>query len=92
MSVPRGTAAYKKKDGIITITDDYKQVTWTPNTAPDGPPTVSMTVSDIASMDDPASPRPSSLCGYAEELTRAFPAQISSRRRTARRRLCLRYL
>ena len=91
MSVPRGAAAYKKKDGIITITDDYKQVTWTPNAAPDGPPTVSMTVSDIASMHNSASPRPSSLDGYAEQLTKK-PPQISSKHRTVHRRLCSKYL
>ena len=50
MAVPKGAAAYKKKDGTITITDDYKRVIWTPASAPDGPPVVSLTVSNIASM------------------------------------------
>ena len=71
MSVPRGAAAYKKKDGTITITDDYKRVTWTPNSAPDGPPTVSLTVSDIASMRDP-----SFMIG--EELTKYFPPRSTA--------------
>lgn len=50
MAVPKGAAAYKKKDGTITITDDYKRVIWTPASAPDGPPVVSLTVSNIANL------------------------------------------
>lgn len=47
-AVAQGKAAYKKKDGLITLSDDQKSVTWTalPGT---GPPVVSLTVLNITS-------------------------------------------
>ncbi|ORY64252.1 TFIIH p62 subunit domain-containing protein [Pseudomassariella vexata] len=50
MATPRGTAAYKKKDGIITITDDKKTVIWTPQTAPGGPPAVSLEITNVTNL------------------------------------------
>jgi transcription initiation factor TFIIH subunit 1 len=47
-AVPQGKAAYKKKDGIITLSDDQKLVTWTPLPGT-GPPVVSLTISNITS-------------------------------------------
>lgn len=50
MSIPKGTAAYKKKDGILTLTSDQKTVIWTPKSAPDGPPTVSLAITNITNL------------------------------------------
>ncbi|KAH8677288.1 RNA polymerase II transcription factor-related protein [Xylariales sp. PMI_506] len=50
MAPPRGTAAYKKKDGILTVSDDQKSVIWTPVSAPGGPPTVSLIISNITNL------------------------------------------
>ncbi|KAI1472008.1 uncharacterized protein F4812DRAFT_449785 [Daldinia caldariorum] len=50
MAIPTGAAAYKKKDGILTLTPDRKNVTWTPNSAPGGPPTVSLQISNITNL------------------------------------------
>lgn len=47
MAVPRGLAAYKKKEGIITLTEDRKSLIWTPGTGA-GPPVVSLAVASIA--------------------------------------------
>ncbi|GKT57450.1 TFIIH p62 subunit domain-containing protein [Colletotrichum tofieldiae] len=46
MALPSGRAAFKKKDGFLTLTQDRQFVIWTP--APgDGPPTVSLALSNI---------------------------------------------
>lgn len=50
MAIPTGSAVYKKTEGILTLTSDYKNVIWTPNTAPGGPPLLSLTVTTITSM------------------------------------------
>lgn len=48
MAAPRCKAVYKKKDGIITITDDQASVTWTPLPGT-GTPTVSLSIFNITS-------------------------------------------
>ena len=48
MAVPQGKAAYKKKDGIITLSDDQKSVTWTPLPGT-GPPVVSLSILNVTS-------------------------------------------
>jgi transcription initiation factor TFIIH subunit 1 len=48
MAVPRGKAAYKKKDGIITVSDDLSTVLWSPLPGP-GPPVVSLAIANITS-------------------------------------------
>ncbi|KAI0205791.1 hypothetical protein F4808DRAFT_410308 [Astrocystis sublimbata] len=50
MPIPTGAAAYKKKDGILTLTADQKTVTWTPNSAATGPPTLSLLVANITNL------------------------------------------
>ncbi|KAI0016249.1 TFIIH p62 subunit domain-containing protein [Xylariomycetidae sp. FL0641] len=50
MAIPTGAAVYKKKEGIITLTPDQKSVIWTPSSAPGGPPTVTLTVSNITNL------------------------------------------
>ena len=47
MATPVGRTAYKKKDGILTITPDLQTVTWTPNSG--GPATVNLAVANLAS-------------------------------------------
>ncbi|OTB01571.1 hypothetical protein M426DRAFT_25470 [Hypoxylon sp. CI-4A] len=50
MAIPTGAAAYKKKDGVLTLTPDQKNVIWTPNTAPGGPPSVKLLIANITNL------------------------------------------
>jgi transcription initiation factor TFIIH subunit 1 len=49
MALPTGRATYKKKDGILTLTDDRKALIWTPLPAT-GPPTVSLVLDNIMNL------------------------------------------
>lgn len=49
MAAPRCKAVYKKKDGIIAITDDQAAVTWTPLPGT-GTPTVSLSIFNITNL------------------------------------------
>ncbi|KAK3683695.1 hypothetical protein B0T22DRAFT_256938 [Podospora appendiculata] len=49
MAVPRATVAYKKKDGIITLTDDRTSLIWSPLPGT-GPPVVSLAVDNITNL------------------------------------------
>ncbi|KAL1883054.1 hypothetical protein VTK73DRAFT_129 [Phialemonium thermophilum] len=49
MALPRGQAAYKKKDGIITLSEDQKSVIWTPLPG-SGPPVLSLTIGNITNL------------------------------------------
>jgi len=46
MALPSGTAAYKKVDGTLTISDDQSSVLWSPTGAPSK---VRILISDITS-------------------------------------------
>ncbi|KAK4190274.1 hypothetical protein QBC35DRAFT_86945 [Podospora australis] len=48
-SIPRGKAVYKKKEGILTLTDDQKFLIWSPLPAT-GPPTVSLALERILNL------------------------------------------
>ncbi|OLN80951.1 putative RNA polymerase II transcription factor B subunit 1 [Colletotrichum chlorophyti] len=49
MAIPSGRAAFKKKDGVLTLTPDQISVIWTP--APgNGPPTVSLALANITNL------------------------------------------
>lgn len=50
MAVPTGATAYKKKDGILTLTPDQKKVIWTPNAAAGGPPALSLSILNITNL------------------------------------------
>ncbi|KAI8963027.1 hypothetical protein F5Y11DRAFT_320618 [Daldinia sp. FL1419] len=50
MAIPTGAAAYKKKDGLLTLTPDRKNVTWTPNSSPDGAPSITIKISNITNL------------------------------------------
>ncbi|KAK8086156.1 BSD domain-containing protein [Apiospora phragmitis] len=50
MAIPRGTAAYKKKDGILTVTDDQKTIIWTPQANPSGPPGITLAISNVTNL------------------------------------------
>ncbi|KAK8106838.1 BSD domain-containing protein [Apiospora kogelbergensis] len=50
MAIPRGTAAYKKKDGILTVTDDQKSIIWTPQANPGGPPGITLAISNVTNL------------------------------------------
>lgn len=58
MAIPSGRTAFKKKDGVLTLTPDQQSVIWTP--APgNGPPTVSLVIANISSE---LSPNETALC------------------------------
>ncbi|CAJ2510692.1 Uu.00g063170.m01.CDS01 [Anthostomella pinea] len=50
MAIPTAAAAYKKKDGVLALTPDQSSVIWTPNSAPAGPPTVSLAILNITNL------------------------------------------
>lgn len=49
MAPPRGSAAYKKKDGTIALSKDSRSVSWTPVAPPGSKPTLTLSVSSITS-------------------------------------------
>lgn len=49
MDIPKGRASYKKKDGILTLTDDRTFLIWSPMPA-NGPPTVSLALDKILNL------------------------------------------
>ncbi|KAI0876343.1 hypothetical protein GGS24DRAFT_498925 [Hypoxylon argillaceum] len=50
MAIPTGATAYKKKDGVLTLTADQRTVIWTPNAAAAGPPALSLSISNITNL------------------------------------------
>ncbi|KAI1825174.1 hypothetical protein F4861DRAFT_502661 [Xylaria intraflava] len=50
MAIPSGAAAYKKKDGALTLTPDQRMVIWTSSSSPSGPPTLSLSISNITNL------------------------------------------
>lgn len=68
MAAPRCKACYKKKDGIITLTDDQASVTWTPLPGT-GTPTVSLPIFNITSK-----PGETSSAGPARPIADMGPA------------------
>lgn len=46
----RGSAAYKKKDGTLSISKDQTSILWIPIQARDAAPSVTIKVTDITSM------------------------------------------
>lgn len=49
MAPPRGSAAYKKKDGILAVSKDDQSVSWTPVAPPGSKPSLTLPVSSIDS-------------------------------------------
>ena len=49
MALPRGSAAYKKKDGTLTLSKDGQSVSWTPIAPPGSKPALTLPVSTITS-------------------------------------------
>lgn len=79
MAAPSCKAVYKKKDGIVTLTDDQASVTWTPLPGT-GTPTVSLSILNITS--EPL--EPSYLSLNRDVLT--WTPKISRRLRTVQLR------
>jgi transcription initiation factor TFIIH subunit 1 len=50
MTSPKATAIYKKKDGVLAISDDSKHLFFTPLAPPGSAPTVTITVADITNL------------------------------------------
>ncbi|MCJ1274909.1 RNA polymerase II transcription factor B subunit 1 [Puttea exsequens] len=56
MVPPRGSAAYKKKDGTLALSKDSKSVSWTPVAPPGSKPAMNLPVSSITNLQQtPAS-------------------------------------
>ncbi|MCJ1341185.1 RNA polymerase II transcription factor B subunit 1 [Bachmanniomyces sp. S44760] len=49
MAPPRGSAVYKKKDGILALSKDSQSVSWTPTAPPGSKPALILAVSNITS-------------------------------------------
>lgn len=49
MAPPRGSAAYKKKDGTLAVSKDGQSVSWTPVAPPRSEPALALPVSSITS-------------------------------------------
>ena len=49
MAPPRGSAAYKKKDGTLAVSKDGHSVSWTPVAPPRSQPVLALPVSNITS-------------------------------------------
>ena len=49
MAPPRGSAAYKKKDGTLVVSKDTQSVSWTPVAPPGSKPALTLLVSSITS-------------------------------------------
>lgn len=49
MATPKGSAAYKKRDGTLALSKDAQSVSWTPTAPPGSPPAVTLPVSSITS-------------------------------------------
>ena len=49
MAPPRGSAAYKKRDGTLAVSKDGQSVSWTPVAPPRSDPALTMPVSSITS-------------------------------------------
>ena len=49
MAPPRGSAAYKKKDGTLAVSKDGQSVSWTPVAPPRSQPVLALPVSSITS-------------------------------------------
>jgi hypothetical protein len=50
MATVKGSAAYKKKDGTLTVSKDQKTIQWTPIAPRGAPPGITITISEITSM------------------------------------------
>ena len=72
MAPPRGSAAYKKKYGILALSKDNQSVSWTPAAPPGSKPTLVLPVASITSKSTYGDGR----CEH--EINR--DVQISSRR------------
>lgn len=49
MAPPRGSAAYKKKDGTLALSKDIQSVSWTPMAPPGSKAALTLSVSSITS-------------------------------------------
>ena len=65
MTSPKATVTYKKKDGVLAVSDDSKHLFWTPSAPPGSAPTVTITVVDITNLQQTpaASGRRDQICG-----------------------------
>lgn len=50
MTSPKATVSYKKKDGVLSVSDDTKYLFWTPSAPPGSSPTVTILVVDITNL------------------------------------------
>lgn len=53
MAIPAGAAAYKKKDGVLTLDPDKESVIWISNATPDNHASVRIDIANITSKSLP---------------------------------------
>ena len=62
MAPPRGSAAYKKKDGTLALSKDSQSVSWTPVAPPGSKPGLTLPVSIITSRFTGLRGLPAAIC------------------------------
>ncbi|KAM0554670.1 hypothetical protein ACHAPJ_006739 [Fusarium lateritium] len=72
MSIPVGRTLFKKKEGILTVTSDRQLVTWTPNSG--GPPTITLTISNITNLQQTPDSSPKVMLKIFEKVDNAEPS------------------
>ncbi|KAH6949796.1 hypothetical protein DER45DRAFT_619530 [Fusarium avenaceum] len=72
MAIPVGRTLFKKKEGILTLTGDHQLVTWTPNSG--GPPTVTLTISNITNLQQTPDTSPKVMLKIFEKVGDSEPA------------------
>ena len=73
MTSPKATVTYKKKDGVLAVSDDSKHLFWTPSAPPGSAPTVTITVVDITNLQQtPASSPKVALKVFVNEESYVF--------------------
>ena len=50
MTSPKATVTYKKKDGILAVSDDSKYLFWSPSAPAGSPPSVTIPIADITNL------------------------------------------
>lgn len=50
MTSPKATVVYKKKDGVLAVSDDSKYLFWSPSAPPGSPPSVTIPIVDITNL------------------------------------------
>ncbi|KAG9247899.1 hypothetical protein BJ878DRAFT_123257 [Calycina marina] len=73
----KGSALYKKTDGVFSITDDRKSIIWTPSQPPDAAPAITIAITNISNLQQTPETNPKVILKIFEKPpggTEATPA------------------